>query len=61
MKKETKEYGNFGIFLDFLLSGGLIFGSAYVVFGLGRSPWWIVLAVVLCAGVGFPSKKTIEE
>lgn len=28
--------------------GGIIAGCAYIVFGLGHSGWWFVLAVFLC-------------
>ena len=28
----------------------IIFGCGYVVFELGRSPWWFLLALIFCSG-----------
>lgn len=61
MKETIKEYTNWGLTLDFIFSFCLIFGSFYVYFALGRSGWWIVLGILLAAGVGFPKKKTEKE
>lgn len=38
----------FWLLLAFLLDVALIAGCSYVVFVLGRSPWWFALAVYLC-------------
>lgn len=35
----------------------ILFGTGYVVFGLGRSGWWFLLAVILLASSSSKGSK----